>query len=139
MKCPLNSLQYKSSPCKKVCVTGWMVLLPDDPSRLNIFQLSNPDKGRPVCVGLRCFYLRVHTETCTLTGDVYKFQTGSRFSAIIWHKKLEEACRGSRPKVGAPSPLSVPPLAPSWVVMVLSALGRQGNSTSSPFSVKVHV
>ncbi|TNM92514.1 hypothetical protein fugu_019526 [Takifugu bimaculatus] len=67
---------YKSSPCKKVCVTGWMVLLPDDPSRLNVFQLSNPDKG-----------------------DVYKFQTGSRFSAIIWHKKLEEACRGSRPKI----------------------------------------
>uniref|UniRef100_A0A674P3R1 Ral GEF with PH domain and SH3 binding motif 1 n=1 Tax=Takifugu rubripes TaxID=31033 RepID=A0A674P3R1_TAKRU len=70
---------YKSSPCKKVCVTGWMVLLPDDPSRLNVFQLSNPDKG-----------------------DVYKFQTGSRFSAIIWHKKLEEACRGSRPKVRIP-------------------------------------
>lgn len=41
----LHPLQYKSSPCKKVCVTGWMVLLPDDPSRLNIFQLSNPDKG----------------------------------------------------------------------------------------------
>uniref|UniRef100_A0A665TD51 Ras-specific guanine nucleotide-releasing factor RalGPS1 n=1 Tax=Echeneis naucrates TaxID=173247 RepID=A0A665TD51_ECHNA len=61
---------YKSNPCKKVCVTGWMVVLPDDPARPNIFQLNDPDKG-----------------------NVYKFQTGSRFSAIIWHKNLEEACR----------------------------------------------
>uniref|UniRef100_A0A671XNQ8 Ral GEF with PH domain and SH3 binding motif 1 n=1 Tax=Sparus aurata TaxID=8175 RepID=A0A671XNQ8_SPAAU len=67
---------YKSSPCKKVCVTGWMVVLPDDPARPNIFQLNDPDKG-----------------------NVYKFQTGSRFSAIIWHKNLEEACRSSRPQV----------------------------------------
>ncbi|KAI3362443.1 hypothetical protein L3Q82_012248, partial [Scortum barcoo] len=36
---------YKSSPCKKVCVTGWMVVLPDDPARPNIFQLNDPDKG----------------------------------------------------------------------------------------------
>lgn len=35
------------------------------------------------------------------TGNVYKFQTGSRFSAIIWHKNLEEACRSSRPQVGS--------------------------------------
>lgn len=32
-------------------------------------------------------------------GNVYKFQTSSRFSAIIWHKNLEEACRSSRPQV----------------------------------------
>ncbi|XP_042364817.1 ras-specific guanine nucleotide-releasing factor RalGPS1-like isoform X2 [Plectropomus leopardus] len=69
---------YKSSPCKKVCVTGWMVVLPDDPARPNIFQLNDPDKG-----------------------NVYKFQTGSRFSAIIWHKNLEEACRSSRPQLPA--------------------------------------
>uniref|UniRef100_A0A8C6SYW5 Ral GEF with PH domain and SH3 binding motif 1 n=1 Tax=Neogobius melanostomus TaxID=47308 RepID=A0A8C6SYW5_9GOBI len=69
---------YKSSPCKKVCVTGWMVVLPDDPARPNIFQLNDPDKG-----------------------NVYKFQTGSRFSAIIWHKNLEEACRSSRPQIPA--------------------------------------
>uniref|UniRef100_A0A8D0A334 Ral GEF with PH domain and SH3 binding motif 1 n=1 Tax=Sander lucioperca TaxID=283035 RepID=A0A8D0A334_SANLU len=67
---------YKSNHCKKVCVTGWMVVLPDDPARPNIFQLNDPDKG-----------------------NVYKFQTGSRFSAIIWHKNLEEACRSSRPQV----------------------------------------
>uniref|UniRef100_A0A8C4F241 Ras-specific guanine nucleotide-releasing factor RalGPS1 n=1 Tax=Dicentrarchus labrax TaxID=13489 RepID=A0A8C4F241_DICLA len=66
---------YKSNHCKKVCVTGWMVVLPDDPARPNIFQLNDPDKG-----------------------NVYKFQTGSRFSAIIWHKNLEEACRSSRPQ-----------------------------------------
>ncbi|XP_010776109.1 ras-specific guanine nucleotide-releasing factor RalGPS1-like [Notothenia coriiceps] len=69
---------YKSSPCKKVCVTGWMVVLPDNPARPNIFQLNDPDKG-----------------------NVYKFQTGSRFSAIIWHKNLEEACRSSRPQIPA--------------------------------------
>uniref|UniRef100_A0A672J761 Ras-specific guanine nucleotide-releasing factor RalGPS1-like n=1 Tax=Salarias fasciatus TaxID=181472 RepID=A0A672J761_SALFA len=69
---------YKSNPCKKVCVTGWMVVLPDDPARPNIFQLNDPEKG-----------------------NVYKFQTGSRFSAIIWHKNLEEACRSSRPQVHA--------------------------------------
>lgn len=40
-------LQYKSSPCKKVCVIGWMVILPDDPARPNIFQLNDPDKGQP--------------------------------------------------------------------------------------------
>ncbi|XP_039636784.1 ras-specific guanine nucleotide-releasing factor RalGPS1-like isoform X2 [Perca fluviatilis] len=69
---------YKANPCKKVCVTGWMVVLPDDPARPNIFQLNDPDKG-----------------------NVYKFQTGSRFSAIIWHKNLEEACRSSRPQMPA--------------------------------------
>uniref|UniRef100_A0A667XRJ4 Ral GEF with PH domain and SH3 binding motif 1 n=1 Tax=Myripristis murdjan TaxID=586833 RepID=A0A667XRJ4_9TELE len=69
---------YKSTPCKKVCVTGWMVVLPDDPARPNIFQLNDPDKG-----------------------NVYKFQTGSRFSAIIWHKNLEEACRSNRPQIPA--------------------------------------
>ncbi|CDQ89040.1 unnamed protein product, partial [Oncorhynchus mykiss] len=36
---------YKSSACKKVCVTGWMVVLPDDPARPNIFHLNDPDKG----------------------------------------------------------------------------------------------
>ncbi|CAF93298.1 unnamed protein product, partial [Tetraodon nigroviridis] len=92
---------YKSSPCKKVCVTGWMVLLPDDPSRLNIFQLSNPDKGRTRCLRHLCSTPPTHSSAPA--GDVYKFQTGSRFSAIIWHKKLEEACRGSRPKVGGAS------------------------------------
>ncbi|KAK0146694.1 Ras-specific guanine nucleotide-releasing factor RalGPS1 [Merluccius polli] len=67
---------YKSRPCKKVCVTGWIAVLPDDPTRPNIFQLNDPDKG-----------------------NVYKFQTGSRFSAIIWHKNLEEASKSNRPQV----------------------------------------
>ncbi|KAK1786577.1 hypothetical protein P4O66_003024 [Electrophorus voltai] len=60
---------YKSRPCKKISLTGWIVVLPDDPEHPNIFQLNDPDKG-----------------------NVYKFQTGSRFSAIIWHKHLAEAC-----------------------------------------------
>ncbi|RVE65546.1 hypothetical protein OJAV_G00117560 [Oryzias javanicus] len=69
---------YKSTPCKKVCVTGWMVVLPDDPDRPNIFQLNDPDRG-----------------------NVYKFQTGSRFSAIVWHKNLEEACRSYKSQIPA--------------------------------------
>ncbi|XP_028851747.1 ras-specific guanine nucleotide-releasing factor RalGPS1 [Denticeps clupeoides] len=69
---------YKSTPCKKITLTGWMVMLPDDPDHPNIFHLTDPDKG-----------------------NVYKFQTGSRFSAIIWHKHLEEACRTFRPQIPA--------------------------------------
>ncbi|XP_051966153.1 ras-specific guanine nucleotide-releasing factor RalGPS1-like isoform X2 [Xyrauchen texanus] len=69
---------YKSSPCKKVSVLGWMVVLPDDPSQPNIFQLNDPDKG-----------------------NVYKFQTSDRFAAIIWHKNLEEACRRRRTQIPA--------------------------------------
>lgn len=41
-----SSLQYKSTPGKKVSVVGWMVQLPDDPEHPDIFQLNNPDKGR---------------------------------------------------------------------------------------------
>lgn len=69
---------YKSTPCKKVLVIGWMVVLPDDPEHPDIFQLNDPDKG-----------------------NVYKFQTGSRFHAILWHKHLEDACKSGRPQIPA--------------------------------------
>ncbi|XP_076139768.1 ras-specific guanine nucleotide-releasing factor RalGPS1-like isoform X4 [Alosa pseudoharengus] len=69
---------YKSAPCKTMSVIGWMAVLPDNPARPNIFQLNDPDKG-----------------------NVYKFQTSSRFSAILWHKSLEEASRSNRPKTPA--------------------------------------
>lgn len=65
---------FKSSPSKKVSVAGWMVVLPDDPEHPDIFQLSDPDKG-----------------------NVYKFQTSSRFHAILWHKHLDDACKSNRP------------------------------------------
>lgn len=39
--------QYKSRPCKKISLTGWIVVLPDDPEHPNIFQLNDPDKGNP--------------------------------------------------------------------------------------------
>ncbi|XP_068105300.1 ras-specific guanine nucleotide-releasing factor RalGPS1 isoform X2 [Hyperolius riggenbachi] len=65
---------FKSSPSKKVSVLGWMVVLPDDPEHPNIFQLNNPDKG-----------------------NAYKFQSSSRFHAILWHKHLDDACRSGRP------------------------------------------
>ncbi|XP_060245952.1 ras-specific guanine nucleotide-releasing factor RalGPS1 isoform X3 [Meriones unguiculatus] len=66
---------YKSTPGKKVSIVGWMVQLPDDPEHPDIFQLNNPDKG-----------------------NVYKFQTGSRFHAILWHKHLDDACKSNRPQ-----------------------------------------
>ncbi|XP_059378532.1 ras-specific guanine nucleotide-releasing factor RalGPS1-like [Carassius carassius] len=69
---------YKSRPCKKITLTGWMVVLPDNLQHPNIFQLTDPEKG-----------------------NVYKFQTGSRFSAIIWHRHLAEACRSTRPQIPA--------------------------------------
>ncbi|XP_060613371.1 ras-specific guanine nucleotide-releasing factor RalGPS1 isoform X1 [Anolis sagrei] len=69
---------YKSTPGKKVSIVGWMVALPDDPEHPDIFQLNNPDKG-----------------------NVYKFQTGSRFHAILWHKHLDDACKSNRPQVPA--------------------------------------
>ncbi|XP_028918439.1 ras-specific guanine nucleotide-releasing factor RalGPS1 isoform X4 [Ornithorhynchus anatinus] len=69
---------YKSTPGKKVSIVGWMVQLPDDPDHPDIFQLNNPDKG-----------------------NVYKFQTGSRFHAILWHKHLDDACKSNRPQVPA--------------------------------------
>ncbi|XP_075416881.1 ras-specific guanine nucleotide-releasing factor RalGPS1 isoform X1 [Tenrec ecaudatus] len=69
---------YKSTPGKKVSILGWMVQLPDDPEHPDIFQLNNPDKG-----------------------NVYKFQTGSRFHAILWHKHLDDACKSNRPQVPA--------------------------------------
>ncbi|KAM4647791.1 ras-specific guanine nucleotide-releasing factor RalGPS1 isoform 4-T6 [Amazona ochrocephala] len=69
---------YKSTPGKKVSIVGWMVALPDDPEHPDIFQLNNPDKG-----------------------NVYKFQTGSRFHAILWHKHLDDACKSHKPQVPA--------------------------------------
>ncbi|XP_017911285.1 PREDICTED: ras-specific guanine nucleotide-releasing factor RalGPS1 isoform X5 [Capra hircus] len=76
---------YKSTPGKKVSVVGWMVQLPDDPEHPDIFQLNNPDKG-----------------------NVYKFQTGSRFHAILWHKHLDDACKSNRPQVKSPKSCSSP-------------------------------
>ncbi|XP_057257619.1 ras-specific guanine nucleotide-releasing factor RalGPS1 isoform X2 [Pezoporus wallicus] len=67
---------YKSTPGKKVSIVGWMVTLPDDPEHPDIFQLNNPDRG-----------------------NVYKFQTGSRFHAILWHKHLDDACKSHKPQV----------------------------------------
>ncbi|NXL56525.1 RGPS1 factor, partial [Chordeiles acutipennis] len=67
---------YKSTPGKKVSIVGWMVALPDDPAHPDIFQLNNPDKG-----------------------NAYKFQTGSRFHAILWHKHLDDACKSNKPQV----------------------------------------
>ncbi|XP_059360420.1 ras-specific guanine nucleotide-releasing factor RalGPS1-like [Carassius carassius] len=69
---------YKSRPCKKITLTGWMVVLPENPEHPNIFQLTDPERG-----------------------NVYKLQTGSRFSAIIWHRHLAEACRSTRPQIPA--------------------------------------
>lgn len=50
-------------------------------------------------------------------GNVYKFQAGSRFHAILWHKHLDDACRSNRPQVKSPGPclspeMPLPPLGP---------------------------
>lgn len=37
-------------------------------------------------------------------GNVYKFQTGSRFHAILWHKHLDDACKSNRPQVSHQNP-----------------------------------
>ncbi|XP_047280099.1 ras-specific guanine nucleotide-releasing factor RalGPS1 isoform X27 [Homo sapiens] len=66
---------------KHVSIVGWMVQLPDDPEHPDIFQLNNPDKG-----------------------NVYKFQTGSRFHAILWHKHLDDACKSNRPQEAGAAP-----------------------------------
>ncbi|XP_072422062.1 ras-specific guanine nucleotide-releasing factor RalGPS1-like isoform X2 [Chiloscyllium punctatum] len=73
---PSERKHFKSSPSKKVSIAGWMVVLPDDPEHPDIFQLSDPDKG-----------------------NVYKFQTSSRFHAILWHKHLDDACKSNRPQI----------------------------------------
>ncbi|TRY57252.1 hypothetical protein DNTS_003310 [Danionella cerebrum] len=73
--CPF-SLQFQSRLCKRLCVLGWMVILPDRPDQPNIFQLNHPDRG-----------------------NVYKFETSDRFSAILWHKHLEEACKRTAAQV----------------------------------------
>ncbi|XP_023072890.1 ras-specific guanine nucleotide-releasing factor RalGPS1 isoform X8 [Piliocolobus tephrosceles] len=79
---------YKSTPGKKVSIVGWMVQLPDDPEHPDIFQLNNPDKG-----------------------NVYKFQTGSRFHAILWHKHLDDACKSNRPQVKSPKSCLLPEIS----------------------------
>ncbi|KAL4825905.1 hypothetical protein H8958_013844 [Nasalis larvatus] len=83
---------YKSTPGKKVSIVGWMVQLPDDPEHPDIFQLNNPDKG-----------------------NVYKFQTGSRFHAILWHKHLDDACKSNRPQMA--SIILPPPPKPQEVYL----------------------
>ncbi|XP_062929498.1 ras-specific guanine nucleotide-releasing factor RalGPS1-like isoform X2 [Mobula hypostoma] len=75
---PSERKHFKSAPSKKMSVAGWMVVLPDDPEHPDIFQLSDPDKG-----------------------NVYKFQTSSRFHAILWHKHLDDACKSNRPQIPA--------------------------------------
>ncbi|KAA0713876.1 Ras-specific guanine nucleotide-releasing factor [Triplophysa tibetana] len=35
---------YKSRPCKKITLTGWMVALPDNAEHPNIFQLTDPER-----------------------------------------------------------------------------------------------
>lgn len=55
---------------------------------------SNESKHNQKCKGIN-----LEQNVLCFLGNVYKFQTGSRFSAIIWHKHLAEACRSTRPQV----------------------------------------
>lgn len=79
------------------------------------------------------------TVLSSLAGNVYKFQTGSRFHAILWHKHLDDACRSNRPQVrggeAAASFLrpsanpSSAPKAPCCVVIVLCVSPGGGQVT----------
>uniref|UniRef100_A0A452RJT1 Ral GEF with PH domain and SH3 binding motif 1 n=1 Tax=Ursus americanus TaxID=9643 RepID=A0A452RJT1_URSAM len=108
----------------EVARVGWN-LLPDDPEHPDIFQLNNPDKG-----------------------NVYKFQTGSRFHAILWHKHLDDACKSNRPQVKSPKPcLSLEISSPTLGTMGPSKTGllpslrayqlcSQAPSFDQPFSMR---
>ncbi|XP_069332899.1 ras-specific guanine nucleotide-releasing factor RalGPS1 isoform X1 [Eulemur rufifrons] len=96
---------YKSTPGKKVSIVGWMVQLPDDPEHPDIFQLNNPDKG-----------------------NVYKFQTGSRFHAILWHKHLDDACKSNRPQEARAAPGPTEADSPAGGHLDVGWRKRQGRS-----------
>jgi len=66
-----NRHHYKSRPSKCHTIFGWMVLCSDDPSRLDCFQLSNPDNG-----------------------NSYRFQCESPQVARDWINHLKEAVKG---------------------------------------------
>ncbi|XP_078489076.1 uncharacterized protein LOC100176395 isoform X2 [Ciona intestinalis] len=62
---------FKARPCKAVPIDGWMVLYSEDPSRLDCFQLSNPESG-----------------------NIYRFQAESKEIALVWINNLKEAVKG---------------------------------------------
>uniref|UniRef100_H2Z5D4 Ras-specific guanine nucleotide-releasing factor RalGPS1 n=1 Tax=Ciona savignyi TaxID=51511 RepID=H2Z5D4_CIOSA len=62
---------FKARPCKAISIRGWMVLYSEDPSRLDCFQLSNPDNG-----------------------NVYRFQSENKDIALVWISNLKEAVKG---------------------------------------------
>ncbi|KAG8142090.1 hypothetical protein E2320_006720 [Naja naja] len=59
-------------------------------------------EGRPEAYGNHVKYaLTIAKSLDARHCNVYKFQTGSRFHAILWHKHLDDACRSNRPQVPA--------------------------------------
>ncbi|XP_077968513.1 uncharacterized protein LOC120331408 isoform X1 [Styela clava] len=63
---------FKQHPCKMIVIHEWMVLCSDDPSKLDAFQLSNPNQG-----------------------DIYRFQCDSKEVAMVWTRRLQEAIKGN--------------------------------------------
>lgn len=64
---------------------------------------AQPTPAAPVPTNLsaqpRAYLLHVPSPITSPAGNVYKFQTGSRFHAILWHKHLDDACKSNRPQV----------------------------------------
>lgn len=64
------SLQFKARPSKAVTIKGWMLLHSDDPTRLDLFQLTNPNLG-----------------------NTYRFQCESGDVALVWLNYLKTAVK----------------------------------------------
>lgn len=69
---------FKSTSTKNVSVVGWMVMMADDPDHLDLFLLTDSEKG-----------------------NSYKFQAGNRSNAMLWFKHLSAACQSNRQQVPA--------------------------------------
>ncbi|KAM5148532.1 ras-specific guanine nucleotide-releasing factor RalGPS2 isoform 2-T2 [Mantella aurantiaca] len=69
---------FKSTSTKNVSVVGWMVMMADDPEHMDLFLLTDSEKG-----------------------NSYKFQAGNRSNAMLWFKHLSAACQSNRQQVPA--------------------------------------
>ncbi|XP_076821210.1 uncharacterized protein LOC143468106 isoform X2 [Clavelina lepadiformis] len=62
---------FKTRPCKVVPILGWLLLYSNNPTRLDCFQLNNPESG-----------------------NNYRFQCESRDVALVWINNLKQAIKG---------------------------------------------